>query len=534
METAAPAFTEPSRAPEGRRPSLRSTLWRISGIVLLAAAYVVTAHAGLAFEPAGGFATLVWVPTGLSLAALLWRGGWLWPGVTIGAVVANLMQGAPLLVALGIAAGNTGEALLGFALLSRVVHLRLDFSRVKDALGLLVFGATLSTLLSATVGVATLLLAGLISGDAVAEVAYVWWIGDAMGALIITPLLLTWIADPRPPSLEDIAMWCVVLLAGLLDFAQILPPEFARAFPYSYLVFPPLIWGAVRRGPRSTATAVALLSAVAVTTAALSYGRFQGVTLEDRLLGSQTFMGIVAVTVSLLSAAIKERQDRDRLISVASHELRSPLTALALQNELLADAVRAGASHEKLGGIVARARRPLVRLAELIGELLDVSRAARGAIVLNRQDLDLRELVEEVASRLEVEYSQAGSRLDLQLEPARGYWDRSRLDQVVSNLLSNAAKFGAGAPVTLTLSGRNGKARLVVEDRGSGIDAGDARRVFEPFVQVGHGAAARGMGLGLAISRQIVLAHGGRIWVESRPGAGSRFIVELPGIQERT
>jgi signal transduction histidine kinase len=468
------------------------------------------------------------MPAGVALTALLWRGAQLWPGIMIGSLVANLAFGAPAAVALAIASGSTAEQLVAYTLLTRVVDFRPELSRTKDVLGL-VLSALLSPILSATVGVATLWFSDLLRIRSVGYVWYVWWTGHAMGILVVTPLLLTWTARPRKRlTLEHCALWGAIMLTGVVVFGDILPSGIARVVPPSYLVFPPLIWGALRLGPRWTATAVALLSGLAITASLLGYSRFAETNLTDRLLAVQAFMAIVAITIAMLSAAIAERNERDQVISIASHELRNPLGTLTLHYQLLTHALKVGLGREQLEAALAKVQRSLARLTQLVDELLDVSRIVQGPIALRTEQFDLRELTELVASRLAPDLERNGSMLDLRLEPTTGSWDRSRLDQVITNLITNASKYGGAQPITVTLSPRPGCARLEVRDRGPGIAHSDQQRIFDPFVRLGDRAGAAGMGLGLAICREIVRAHRGRIWVESRLGAGSRFIIELP------
>jgi signal transduction histidine kinase len=495
-------------------------------VVALAAIYVALARAGLSLDAVAGYATLVWLPTAVALFALLWRGARLWPGIALGAFIVNAMQGAPAHVAATIAAGNTAEAVLAFTLLTRVVRLRFDFSRTNDVIGFVVVAGLLSPMVSATVGTATLWTAALVSTSSVPLVWYAWWAGDATGAMVLVPCLLTWLANPVPrPRVEDFAAWGVALLAAVVAFGGF---STAGGLSRFYLVFPPLIWTSLRCGPRSTATAVLLVSCAATIAATLGQGHFAGTRLMDRLLALHTLLMVVATTTLMLSAAIAERRARDQLICVASHELRNLLGSLTLYHELLGRTVRAGASQKQLECVTAKAERPLRRLTQLVGELLDVSRAREGALELRREVFDLAELVEEVVARLGGEAAQQGSLVELYLEPTFGRWDRSRIDQVVSNVLGNAAKYGGGKPVAILVSSCDGTARLVLEDHGAGIAPKDQERIFEPFVRLSDARTSGGTGLGLAISREIVNAHGGRIWVESALGLGSRFVIELP------
>jgi len=155
------------------------------GIGLLFVAYLVTARLGLRMDAVAGFATLVWPPTGISLAALLLFGRRLWPAVLLGALCANLLEGAPLPVALGIAAGNVLEALLGSWLLGEVAGFKPRLERVNDVVSLLFFGAIASTAVSAGVGVLSLRLGGTIAAALTWPTFRAWWLGDSLGDLVV-------------------------------------------------------------------------------------------------------------------------------------------------------------------------------------------------------------------------------------------------------------------------------------------------------------------------------------------------------------
>ncbi len=499
-------------------------------MAVFASAYLAAAHFGLSMVTAGHFASLVWLPTGLAITGLLWRSTRLWPGITIAAFVANVWQGAPALAALSIGAGNALEAVVAVTLLRRFVGFRRDLARVKDVVGLTIFGGVVGPLVSASIGVLSLWLADEVPTSDALWVWYVWATGDALGALIVAPLLLTWISSwKKRPRLEELVLWAAVIATGMtVALGELAPWSLPLALPRSYIVFPPLIWGAIRLGVRWTATASALLSALAIAGTVLGYGRFAGESVAEQLLGLQTFLVVIAITALILAAAIAERNARDILISFASHELRSPLSALSLHYDVLSDAIGRDAPPDQIRSLVGRVQRPLGRLTQLVSELLDMSRVRGGVPRLNVQSFDLRALVEQVAARLEPELAAKGMSIELRLDEVLGRWDRSRLDQVITNLLTNAVKYGGTQPVTVTLRNERQRARLVVEDRGRGIAAKDRERIFEPFVRVGERSAVLGTGLGLSIVKEIVRAHHGRIRVESKLGIGSRFIVELP------
>ncbi|MCP3099639.1 CHASE domain-containing protein [Myxococcus sp. K15C18031901] len=222
---------------------------------------------------------------------------------------------------------------------------------------------------------------------------------------------------------------------------------------------------------------------------------------------------------------------RDEFLSVAAHELRTPLTSLKLQLQLLFRQLRQEARLDagRLERSMETCERQTTRLSQLIDSLLDVSRLTSGRMELQLEELDLGEVVRELAQRFESEAQAAGVRLSVDAsERILGRWDRLRLEQVITNLVSNALKYGHGAPVDVRVRGDTDVARLEVEDRGIGVAPEDARRIFDRFERAVSSRHYGGLGLGLFITRQLVEALGGRIAVESRPGQGSVFTVTLP------
>ncbi len=218
---------------------------------------------------------------------------------------------------------------------------------------------------------------------------------------------------------------------------------------------------------------------------------------------------------------------RDEFLSIASHELKTPLTSLTLHSDSLRGAARRGA----LDQVATKAdliRRSVDRLARLVSSLLDISRIGAGRIDLEPEDTNLAEVAREVVDRFEDEAHRAGCEVVLEAEPTRGRWDRTRLDQVLTNLLSNAIKYGPGNPVVVRVEPRQDRAVLSVQDRGIGISEADQIRIFQRFERAVSKRNYGGFGLGLWIVRQIVEALGGAVRVESVPGEGSTFTVELP------
>ncbi|HYO71855.1 MAG TPA: ATP-binding protein, partial [Archangium sp.] len=222
---------------------------------------------------------------------------------------------------------------------------------------------------------------------------------------------------------------------------------------------------------------------------------------------------------------------RDEFLSVASHELKTPLTSLSLQLHTLLKRARQGTRPEdtETAQRLEKAQRQLHKLARMMDELLDVSRLAEGRQRLELSDVDLVQLVREVLERFQEEAQRTGSRLELRAGgPVVGHWDRTKLEQVVTHLVSNALKYGAGAPVEVQVHSSGALALLEVTDHGIGIAPEDLERIFGKFERAVPVRQYGGFGLGLYIVRQLVEALGGGVDAESTPGEGATFHLVLP------
>jgi PAS domain S-box-containing protein len=245
-------------------------------------------------------------------------------------------------------------------------------------------------------------------------------------------------------------------------------------------------------------------------------------------LGQQTAHALDRA--SLYEAARAAVQLREDFLSVAGHELRTPLTSLKLQLRMLERTLPAapesrGESARRLGII----ERQVGRLEALVTSLLDVGRLSAGRLQLELSEVDLSTLVREVVERLADVFERAGCQVLLEAEPGvSGRWDAGRLDQVVVNLLTNAAKYGQGRPIHLRVEAEGPLARLIVRDEGIGIGPEAMERIFGRFERGVSDRQYGGLGLGLYISRELTRAMGGEVRVESRLEQGATFTVELP------
>jgi PAS domain S-box-containing protein len=224
-------------------------------------------------------------------------------------------------------------------------------------------------------------------------------------------------------------------------------------------------------------------------------------------------------------------QARDEFLSIASHELKTPLTPLQNLLELLVKRARSGnlPSVPEMIKMLESADHQIKRLVKLVHSLLDVSRIHTGKLQLHTESLDLAQLVRSSVEEMLNQLLEAECPISLDLDSTvTGRWDRLRLEQVIANLISNVCKYAPHAPVEVDLKSQGSNVRLSVRDHGPGIAGELRKKIFDRFERGASRPGTVGFGLGLFISKQIVIAHGGRIWVESPPDGGSTFIVDLP------
>ncbi len=253
-----------------------------------------------------------------------------------------------------------------------------------------------------------------------------------------------------------------------------------------------------------------------------------------RPIGDEELVANVRALVRLKRRAEEALRIRDDFLSVAAHELRNPLTSLFLAVQRIQRLYRKGpVTSEQALALLNPAEAQLVALRDLVSHLLDVSRMRSRRLEMDFQRLEVRAYLQPLVQRTEPLAAQAGCALTLDA-PAEVTVkaDPLRLEQILTNLLSNAFKYGAGKPVSVELEGDEAAVRVSVRDGGAGIPEEAQRRIFEPYERASAHSRRESLGLGLFIARELALAHGGDISVASRPGEGSRFTLELPLLRE--
>lgn len=529
-----------------------STLPALSILTLV---YFVVGKLSLHFASLHKSASPVWPPAGIALAALLLLGYRKWPAIFVGAFLVNATTAGNPFTSLGIATGNTLEALLAAWLINRFAGgLRL-FDRPQG-----VFKFAMATmagaLISSTLGVTSLALGGFALWANYAPIWLTWWLGDVAGALVVAPVVILWSnATTRTWTRRDagevgILLFLLVVLAetvfgGLVSVST-------RNYPISFICGPIVVWTAFRFSQRETATGIFILSAIAIWGTLRGFGPFITSTENQSLLALQLWTAILTITCMALSAGMMERRrvesalqeqkaiveaanrTKDNFLAMLSHELRTPLTPVIAALDTL-DTEPIAAAEAKAA--LAMIRRNVELESQLIDDLLDLTRIAKDKLRLKFDAIDAHPALTNVVEMCRGEADAKNIRIHTNFRAGAHFVsaDAAKFQQIIWNLLKNAIKFTPNGGEISISSGNSAPQilEITVDDSGVGIEPDLIERIFDPFEQ-GNRSVERGfggLGLGLAISKSLAQAHGGRLTASSKGrNQGSTFILTMQTI----
>jgi len=518
--------------------------------VLLVGAYIVAGKLGLRLGLVHPSASAVWAPTGIALAAMLLLGYRVWPGILVGAFIVNATTAGSFATSLGIAAGNTLEALAGAALVNRFANGRHAFDRLPDTFRFAILAGVLATALSATLGIVSLSLGGFARWSDFAAIWITWWLGDMGGALVVAPLLIVWLGQPRPRWSRSQAIEIATLLIALLALGQWVfgasSLAAAAGHPLKFLFMPLLAWAAFRFDQQVASAAIFEIGAIAVWDTLKGSAPSDPRALNESLVVHQVFMGVTAVTTLALAAVVSERRRVDEAVRATTeelreamteleafshsitHDLRSPVGAVLNDSALL---VQDYGSRLDVDGLplVRRIRRSAESAARLLDQLTQYAWVGRQQG--EQSNLDMTALAREVYAELVVAGEDV-SNLQFELEPLpASHGSPELLRCVFRNLLSNAVKYTRGRDgrrIVIAGAAGNGENTYTVTDNGIGFEPAQGDTLFEPFRRLSAAHDIEGSGLGLAIVARIIRRQRGRIWAESDGRHGARFGFTLP------
>jgi signal transduction histidine kinase len=483
----------------------------VVGVAILALLYRGAAEIGYSLQIAGPVAAVVWLPVGIGVAFLYLCGLRFWPGVLIGDLLSNDYDLLPLGSALGQTVGNLLEVVLIAVLLRRLIPSRDPLGSVRE-LGLMLLAIVAGTTVSATVGSLSLWLGDVFASDEIPRVWRTWWLGDASGALIVLPLALAWARPPAPSWWRRRGLEFGLMLAALIALTEL---AMRTSEPLAYLVFPALIWAALRLGRHGATAAISIAAGFAVWETSRQVGPFAYANVTYSELSTQLYIAVAAVSTLCLAAVVAERErtaqrlsaSRMRLLEAGDNERRrieqnlhdgaqQRLTGLVVQLGIFAERVED--DPRVASGLFNDASREVILAIDELREL------AHGIHPSELRDLGLGRAVQSIAlrSRLPVQLVELP---DVRLDPtteAAAYF-------LVSEALANARKHAHADRVTLRIAARDGILQVEIGDDGVG------------------GAHAK-PGSGLEGLRDRVEAVGGTLRIDSPAGHGTRVLASIP------
>jgi signal transduction histidine kinase len=483
----------------------------VLGVVVLALLYRGVAQIGYELQFAGPVAAIVWLPVGIGVAFLYLGGVRYWPGVLVGDLLANDYSALPIGSALGQTAGNVLEIVVMTILLRRLVPRGDPLGSIRGVTRMLVaIGA--GAAVSASVGPLSLLLGGVIDGAEITDVWRTWWLGDASGALIVLPLALAWAQLGTGGWLRHHGVEALLLLTAMTVLSEL---ALRASEQLTYLVFPPLIWAALRLGRRGATVAVAVAAGFAIWETTRRVGPFAYQSITYSILGTQLYIAVSSISTLCLTAAVSERQafaarlaaSRARLVEATDTERRriernlhdgaqQRLTALVVRLHIAADEAREEPG--RAAGALASAEGELEQAIEELREL------AHGIHPTVLTTLGLERALATMAARSAIPIrllELPASRLDPTAE-ATAYF-------VASEAVTNACKHAAASEIAIRAVAARGILRVEIADDG-------------------RGGADECAGAGLQGLRDRVEAIGGTLDVVSPAGEGTRVLASLP------
>ena len=490
--------------------------------------------------------TPIWPPTGIALVTFVILGRRMWPAIALGALAVNLPIGPSPLGAALIAAGNTIAPMVAAELLRRA-HFHPSLDRMRDAVSIVFLAGVLGMTISATIGTAVLVLFGSVPVSRLASTWAVWWAGDAMGVLLVAPLLLSLV--PRPGLRALLWTARIELFVLLTAIGAITYFLFQNQYRLEYLVLPLIAVAAWRFRLQGAAPAALIASVVAAWSAVHGDGPFASESLLEKMVTLQAFNVSVSMASFFLASFVAAREQREEMttlynsarlalaakneaIGLAARELEPPVAVLTSYLAILSDGTL-GPAPAKWKSILNVMSDKAWHVNRIMADLISAAHI-EGNHQPHLDQVDLRHIVQDAVKRATPRAEVAGAEIATNLgrEPVPVQGDARQIGRILDNLINNSLTYVAKPPrlkLDTTTDGDRAIVRII--DNGIGMSAAERASVFQPFHRTKDPAfsAVPGVGLSLYASRQLAEQNRGRLrLVKSEPGVGSSFALDLP------
>ncbi|WP_187435730.1 MASE1 domain-containing protein [Bradyrhizobium hipponense] len=541
----------------------RRGIGQAGGLVAIGVIYFALAKGGLALASIHPSATPIWPPTGVALAAVLLWGYRTWPAIFTAAVIANATTAGSVATAIAIATGNSLEAVVGAYLIKRWSGGCNTFSTPNSVAKFALICFVIATPISASLGLTSLAIAGYIEPTNFANAWVTWWLGDVTGALVIVPVIVLWASSHyhafnRNEFLETVGVLATAAAVGLIAFSPLIEQTPSRD-PLGFLAILPMLWAALRRGPRDTATVALVLAGMTIWGTLTGGGPFTTADLNASFLLVLMFLISITVPSLLLSADVEVRKKaeerlrraqidlerkvaertqqlelanaaKSRFFAMASHDLRQPLHALGLFVAQLRTPLKSGERTKTIEQIDATRK----EMDEMFNSLLDISRLDAGILTPKITEFPIARLLQTIETRFDRATREKGLRLRVRRSDAWVRSDAMLLERILLNLVSNAVRYTLRGGVIVGCCRRGEMLRIEVWDSGPGIPEDQKQNIFGEFFRLPAPEPNRygGLGLGLAIVDRLRLLLNHQIDLASTVGRGSRFAILVPMVDE--
>ncbi|MBA3602275.1 MAG: MASE1 domain-containing protein [Parachlamydiaceae bacterium] len=533
-------------------------------LIALTIAFIAAAKLGLMLAIPPDIISPVWPPAGIALSAVLWRGYWVWPAIWLGTLFGSIPS-YPVSAILGV--GVVLQAFAGAYVLKKLTGSNNPFESSRNAIVFIIFSSLLSCLISPIIGITDLKLFSIFSVN-YTYTLFTFWLGDSMGTLIFTPVIMAWYRKSLPKF--NFLLWLELLL--FIVFLQIVACLiYFKKYPVAYLLLPFPIWATMRFGQQLGMLSALLISGFTIYGAINNNTGLGETTLINPLFLVQSFMGVIFVPLLIISSLLQEKErayeevenrviERTKDLNLAlselefanrniihannaksefltniSHELRTPLNTIIGYSELLSEEIKEKRIVEFIPDL-EKIKMSGKHLLSLINNVLDISKIEAGKMELFLSSVDLIELLNEIeimATPLAVKKFNTFV-LDSPPKTVEIYTDATKLIECLLNLIGNSCKFTMNGTVSLKVSyflrDQTRWVKFEVIDTGVGIKKENLNKLFQMFSQINSTTSPEGTGLGLYLTKRFCTLMGGEITVSSNVNKGSTFTILLPQI----